>query len=147
MNATKRPLPTRVKLLSWGTNKTSAGPITVNETTSRVFSANQKAIGRERVQVDFEHNTVPDTAEYNRSQEPRPVAGHSNLICIPGEGIFAESISYTTTGQERAGDYEDVSLAPFVDKDGVVVAAHSWSLTHTGAVYGLNFSDAPPKTK
>jgi len=135
-------LPTRVKVLGWGVNETSAGPVIVDETTARVFHANQKAIGRERVAVDFEHNTVPGTTEFERTQEPRPVAGHSSLVCVPGQGIFAEAVTYTADGAKSAANYEDVSLAPFVDKDGRVIAAHSWTLTHAGAAYGLDFKEA-----
>jgi phage I-like protein len=133
----QKPLPTRVKLLGWGRNEGSNGPIIVDDTTAKVFAANQKAIGRERVQIDFEHNTVPGTPEYERTTEPRPVAGHSNLVCISGEGIFAQDIEWTPLGAETALNYEDVSLAPLIDKNGRVVAAHSWSLTHTGAIYEM----------
>lgn len=135
-------LPTRVQLLKWGKNETSSGPVIVDETTARVFSANQKAIGRERVAIDFEHNTVPGSPEFNRTNEPRAVAGHSNLVCIPEQGIFAEAITYTADGQRSALNYEDVSLAPFVDKTGRVIGAHSWTVTHTGAAYGLDFKEA-----
>lgn len=139
-------LPTRVKLLGWGSNRTARGVVIVDDLTASVFSANQKAIGREEVQVDFEHNTVPGTPEYDRTQEPRPVAGHSVLVCVPGEGIFAEAVTYTADGQRSAANYKDVSLAPFVNKEGRVIAAHSWTLTHTGAAYGLDFKEATPAT-
>jgi len=98
-------LPVRVKLLNWGRNETSSGPVLVDDTTAKVFSANQKAIGCERVQVDFEHNAVPGTAEFNRTQEPRPVAGHSTLVCVPGEGSFAEAVTYTADGEKSARNY------------------------------------------
>jgi hypothetical protein len=140
-----KTLPTRVKLLGWGRNETANGPVIVDDMTAKVFSVNQKTIGRERVQVDFEHNTVPGTAEYERSSEPRPVAGHSCLVCVPGEGIFAEQVTYTTSGEVLAQNYEDVSLAPYLDKEGRVIAAHSWSLVHAGAAYGLDFKDVTNK--
>ena len=136
-------LPTRIKLLGWGKNATSEGEVIVDELTARVFSANQKAIGRERVVLDFEHNTVPGTPEYKRTTEPRSVAGHANLVCVPGEGIFAEAITYTGTGKKAAADFEDVSLAPYCDKQNRVIGAHSVALTHTGAAYGVGFAQAP----
>lgn len=139
-----KALPTRVKLLDWGLTETVAGPVIVDLFTAKVFSANQKTIGRERVVVDFEHNTVPGTPEYERTTEPRPVAGHSSLVCLSGDGIFAENIIYTPTGLARGLDYEDVSLAPMLDKENRVVAAHSWALTHAGAVRGATFSSALP---
>lgn len=133
-------LPSKVKLLNWGENKTTVGPVFVDDETARVFSANQRAIGRERVPVDFEHNTVPGTPEYNRSYEPRPIAGHSALVCMAGKGIFAEGITWTDTGLALAANYEDVSLAPMLDKEKRVVAAHSWALTHAGAAPGMTFA-------
>lgn len=142
-DATTGELPTRIKLLGWGKNSTSEGEVIVDELTARVFSANQKAIGRERVVLDFEHNTVPGTPEYKRTTEPRAVAGHANLVCIPNEGIFAEAITYTGTGKKAAADFEDVSLAPYCDKSGRVIGAHSAALTHTGAAYGFGFAQAP----
>ena len=135
-------LPTRLKLLGWGRNETSEGVVIVDEVTARVFSANQKAIGRERVAMDYEHNTVPGTPEYKRTTEPRAVAGHANLVCVPNEGIFAEALTYTGTGKTSSDNYEDLSLAPYLDQEGRVIGAHSFALTHTGATYGINFQQA-----
>ena len=135
-----KQLPARVKLLNWGKNPTSNGDVIVDDMTLMVFSVNQHITGRDRVAVDFEHNTVPGTPEYERTHEPRPVAGHSTLACLDGEGIFAENIVYTPQGESLAANYEDVSLAPLLDKVGRVVAAHSWTLTHAGAAYGMSFT-------
>lgn len=137
-------LPTRFKVLGWGANQTSEGVVIVDEVTAKVFSANQKRIGRERVALDYEHNTVPGTREYERTQEPRAIAGNLNLTCVPGEGIFAEAATYTASGTRSATDFEDVSLAPFLDADNRVVAAHSVALTRTGATYGIHFQPADP---
>ncbi len=141
MASSKQTLPTRVRLLGWGRNESTNGSVIVDDLTAKVFSANQRIIGRERVPVDFEHNTVPGTPEYERSFEPRPVAGHSTLVCIPREGIFAEAITYTADGERSAINYPAVSVAPFVI-DNRVMAAHSWALTHTGAAYGMGFRQA-----
>lgn len=135
-------LPQRVKVLGWGVNETTEGSIIVDELTAKVFSANQKLIGRERVALDFEHNTVPGSVEYNRTNEPRAIAGNCNLVCIPGEGIFGEALTYTATGKTSAPDYEDLSLAPYLDETGRVIAAHSVALTRTGAAHGINFKSA-----
>jgi len=135
-------LPGRVKVLDWGRNDTSEGPVIVDEVTARIFSANQKAIGRERVALDYEHNTVPGTPEYKRTQEPREIGGSLNLVCIAGQGIFGEAITYTASGTQNAGNYEDLSLAPYLDADRRVIAAHSVALTRTGAAYGIHFVDA-----
>jgi hypothetical protein len=135
-------LPVRVKVLDWGRNETSEGPVIVDELTARIFSANQKAIGRERVALDYEHNTVPGTAEYRRTQEPREIGGSLNLVCVPGQGIFGEAITYTASGTQSAGNYEDLSLAPYLDAERRVIAAHSVALTRAGAAYGIHFVDA-----
>lgn len=135
-------LPPRVKLLNWGRNETTEGVVIVDDLTASVFAANQKSIGRERVALDYEHNTVPGTPEFNRTSEPRPVAGHCQLVCVPGQGIFGEAITYTASGQANAANYEDLSLSPYLDAEGRVIAAHSAALTHAGAAYGINFSNA-----
>ena len=136
-------LPTRVKVLGWGRNATSEGVILVDDLTVKVFAANQKAIGREQVAIDFEHNTVPGTPEYLRTAEPRAIGGYTNLVCVTGEGIFGEAVTYTATGQKSAADFADLSLAPYLDKDNRVIGAHSVGLTRTGATYGITFSQAP----
>ena len=135
-------LPTRIKLLGWGVNATSEGPIIVDEHTVRVFSANQKRIGRERVALDFEHNTVPGSAEYERTREPRDISGNLSLIVVPGEGLFGEALTYTSTGEAKSENFEDLSLAPYVDAENRVIGAHSVALTRTGAAYGITFCEA-----
>ena len=135
-------LPTRVKVLGWGRNETSEGVILVDELTAKVFAANQKAIGREQVALDFEHNTLPGTPEYLRTAEPRAIAGYTNLVCVPNEGIYGEALTYTATGKTSAADFADLSLAPYLDKENRVIGAHSVGLTRTGATYGINFAQA-----
>jgi hypothetical protein len=96
------------------------------------------------VALDYEHNTVPGTAEYERTKEPRDIGGTCNLVCVPGVGIFGEAITYTATGTTAANNYEDVSLAPYLDKERRVIAAHSVALTRAGAAYGIHFQPADP---
>jgi hypothetical protein len=135
-------LPSRIKLLNWGRNETSEGTVIVDDVTARVFSANQRKIGRERVALDYEHNTVPGSPEYERTQEPRDIAGNLTLSVVAGEGLYGEALTYTSTGEAKCENYEDLSLAPFVDKDGRVIGAHSVALTRTGAAYGITFQEA-----
>jgi hypothetical protein len=135
-----KALPTRIKLLNWGVNESTEGPVIVDERTLAIFSAMQKKIGRDRAPLDFEHNTVPGTPEYQRTSEPRVIAGMGTPVVIQGEGLFLESLSYTSTGETSARDYEDVSAAPLLNKDRVVVGLHSAALTRTGAVYGAHFA-------
>lgn len=137
---TDKPLPTRIKLLNWGVNPSTEGDVIVDERTVATFAAMQKRIGRERAPLDFEHNTVPGTPEYERTHEPRPIAAMGTPVLIPGEGLFLESLSYTSTGESNARNYEDVSAAPLLNKARVVVGLHSAGLTRTGAVYGAHFA-------
>lgn len=134
-------LPQRIKVLGWGRNETNQGPVIVDETTAKVFSANQKLIGRERVALDYEHNTVPGSPEFERTREPRDIAANLTLTVVPGEGLFGEALTYTSTGEAKSENYEDLSLAPYLDKDNRVIGAHSVALTRAGSAYGINFSE------
>jgi hypothetical protein len=139
-SATDKPLPTRIKLLNWGTNASTEGDVIVDERTLETFAAMQRKIGRERAPLDWEHNTVPGTPEYERTHEPRPIAGMGTPVVIRGDGLYLENLTYTATGQASARDYEDVSAAPLLNAERVVVGLHSAGLTRTGAVYGATFT-------
>ncbi len=133
-------LPKRVKLLSWGVNDSTNGPVIVDEKTAEVFYDKQRKLGRTRVPLDYEHNTVPGTTEYERSQEPRPIAAMATPELVPGDGLYLTDITYTSSGREYAALYEDISAAPYVDTEGRVLALHSAALTRTGAVPDVHFS-------
>ncbi len=135
-----KPLPVRLRLLAWGVNPSTEGPVVVNEQTVAAFAAMQRKIGRERAPLDFEHNTVPGTPEYERTREPRPIAAMGTPVVVPGEGVFLESLAYTATGEASARDYEDISAAPLLNTKREVVGLHSAALTRTGAVYGAHFA-------
>jgi hypothetical protein len=124
--------PSRLKVLSWGVNKTLKGDFIVDEQTVAIFDATQKSQGRARVVLDFEHNTVEGTPEYERSQEPRNVAGFWTPRVVPGEGIFLEEPAWTPSGRTSAHEYEDLSAAPF-HQNGRVIGLHSVALTKAGA--------------
>jgi hypothetical protein len=131
-----KTLPARLKLLNWGTNPTIYGDIVLDDTSAEVFAANQRKIGREEVALDFEHNTVPGTAEYDRSQEPRPIAAMGSPVIVRGDGLYLEQATWTKTGTETADNFKDLSPAVFLDGQRVI-GMHSAALTKTGAVYGL----------
>jgi hypothetical protein len=138
-------LPTRLKVLEWGVNKTLKGDIVVDEETLKVFSANQRAVGRDRVALDFEHNTVPGTEEFNRTQEPRMVAGFWTPKVIRGEGVVLEAPKWVAPEREVLA-YEDISATPFVEPAGNgrsrVIGLHSVGLTRAGAS-DFTFLSAP----
>jgi hypothetical protein len=135
-------LPSRFKLLNWGENDTVNGRIVVDDQTARVFAGNQRKIGRETVVLDYEHNTVPGTAEYERTREPRETAATLTLTVVPGEGLFGENVTYTMSGIANADNFPDLSLAPYCDRSGRVVGAHSVALTRAGAAHGIEFTQA-----
>ena len=139
MAGTAKQLPTRIQLLKWGVNDSTEGPVIVNDLTLSSFADMQRKIGRESAPLDFEHNTVPGTPEYNRTHEPRAIAAMGRPVVVQGEGIFLESLSYKV-GEDIVKNFEDVSAAPLLNKDRVVVGLHSAALTRTGAVYGAHFA-------
>ena len=129
-------LPARLKLLNWGANATIVGEVLLDDQSAAAFAANQRAIGRERIALDFEHNTVEGTAEYQHSQEPRRIAAQGRPEVVPGDGLYLADLTWTETGTAHARDYEDLSPALFL-QDGRVIGIHSAALTRTGAVHGL----------
>jgi hypothetical protein len=107
------------------------------------LAAYQRRVGRERVQIDFEHATVPGTPEYDRTQEPRPVAGFAAVALSPDNAIVLDAIHWTTLGVANAEHFEDVSPVVVHTKDGEVVGIHSAALVRCGAAYGLTLLAAP----
>jgi hypothetical protein len=70
----EKDLPSRLKVLNWGKNKTLDGEIMFDDESAKVFYANQKSIGRTMAPLDFNHNTVPGTRAYDGEKEPRAMA-------------------------------------------------------------------------
>lgn len=131
-------MPKRLRLLKWGVNATTEGDVVVNEATLAGFAAWQRKEGREEVALDFEHNTVEGTPEYARSQEPRPVAAFGKPVVVSGDGLYLENLSWTETGKANFGHYADLSAAPWLDGNRVVVGLHSGALCRAGAAYGIH---------
>jgi phage I-like protein len=134
-----KDLPRRLKLLDWGRNETVKGPVIVSELTARQLPALQAARGFDRIALDYEHNTVAGTPEFERTKEPREVAAYGTPLLIPGEGLFLDAIEYTPSGESNARNYIDLSPAPERASDGTVVFLHSVALVRQGAVEGLSF--------
>lgn len=139
--------PERIKILNWGDNPTRKGTVTVDERSLRVFPVVQQQSGLDVLALDFEHNTVPGSVEYERSQEPRAVAGHLKCEILRGDGVYCDMTDWTPEGDAMWKNYKDLSPAPVtvdIDGDGrnVLVGLHSVALTQHGAVDGLNFLSA-----
>jgi Mu-like prophage I protein len=135
-------LPTRLKLLNWGTNDTVQGPVIVDDSCVEVFSANQRSLGFERVALDFEHNTVPGSPEYERTKEPRDIAAQGAPRIVRGDGLYLEDLTWFNVGKDKAPTYEDLSPAVKWDDSKRLIFMHSTALTRNGAVYGLTFLSA-----
>lgn len=136
------PLPTRVKVLAWGENPNARGKrVFVGEKFLESLSSPTYPFAK--IAIDFEHNTVPGTPEYERTREPRAVAGYGTVEYVRDEGIFLNVTRWTDEGLAHARDYEDLSAAPVCDAAGNVVALQSVALCRTGAVPGIEFVQCP----
>lgn len=136
-----KTLPSEIKVLSYGVTETLDDPIKVNEKTKEVFYLTQKSIGRERVPLDFNHNSVRGSKAYEDDKEPRAIAGYGTPE-LREDGIWLKNITWTPSGEKSAKDYEDLSPAPLLDDDNNVVGLHSVALTPAGAISNLHFYSA-----
>lgn len=132
-------LPRRLKFLDWGNNPSAKGPVTVSAMTAAQVPVNQQKHRWDRIAIDYEHNTLKGTPEYERSQEPRAVAAYGTVVCVPGDGMFLDDIEWTPHGKQFAREYIDLSPAPLQTTDGTVIGMHSVALCRHGAVDGLQF--------
>lgn len=132
-------LPRRLKLLDWGINQTVYGPVIVNETTAALLPMNQKKLGFDTIALDYEHNTVKGTPEFERTREPREIAANGVPLVVPGEGLFFDVLEYTPSGKLNHLNYIDLSPTPKLSDKGEVVFLHSVALCRQGAVEGLHY--------
>ena len=139
-------LPSRLKILNWGVNNTVIGPVNVGATSSALLQSSQDAKGFSEIAIDFEHNTVNGSVEFNRTVEPRAVAGYGTPSIVPDDGIYLENIRWTPEGQRMAMNYSDLSPALLTDTSGAVTFIHSVALCRNGAVEGLTFHSATANT-
>jgi phage I-like protein len=131
-------LPTRVKILNWGNNVNAKGaPVIVNDMLLKSMA--NPAYPFKVVALDFEHNTLPGTAAYAESKEPRDVAGYVALDVVPNDGVYMVIQTWTPLGVDKAHNYLDVSATPVTDKSGNVLGIASVALCRTGAVPGMEF--------
>lgn len=137
-----KQLPSRIKILGWGVNKTLDGVVILDASTAKVFYDNQKSIGRTTVPLDFNHNTVPGTRAYSSDKEPRAVAGYGVPTIYEGDGLYLEFMNWTPSGRKSARDYMDLSPTVVCNADGVVIGLHSCALTPAGQIENLNFYSA-----
>lgn len=136
--------PARLLVAKWGLNESTNGNFRVGEKTAKFLPALQKLLGYDTVKLDFEHNTVPGTAAYKADKEPRNIAADARLSVVPGEGIYAEGITWTPHGVKSVteGLHSDLSPTIKTDDDGEVVFIHSAALCRQGAVTDLRVYSA-----
>lgn len=135
-------LPRRMMILRWGENPNANGK-TVRVGQKLLDALAEPECAFSEVALDFEHNTVPGTPEYQHTAEPRAVAGYGRIVAEEGVGVFLEMERWTPEGEKMAHHYQDLSAAPVCDKAGNVVAIASVALCRTGAVPGITFSPSP----
>ena len=137
------PLPRRIMVLPWGEVPNSNGDrLVVGKRLLEEMAKETYAYGT--VALDFEHNTCPGADEYERTREPRPVAGFGRIVAEEGKGVFLEMERWTPEGLAMAHNYQDVSAVP-VTEDGEpeVVAVVSVAICRNGAVPGAEFRESP----
>lgn len=129
-------LPTRLKLLNWGDNKSTKGNIRVGDKTLAALSANQKLLGFDKIGFDYEHQSVP--GHKNFKPAPREYAAYGVPEVIKDDGLYITDITWTPSGDTNARNYIDLSPAVLSD-GGEVSFIHSCTLCPQGAVEGLQF--------
>jgi phage I-like protein len=141
----KDTLPKTMKILDWGKNDTTTGPVYLTDETVKTFTKWQKQNGRDKdVPVDFDHCTVPESEEYVAGKV-KDIAAYADPVLKPGDGLYLTNLEWTPLGKEKAKNYKDLSPAVKVTDAGVVVGLHSCALTPTGAIFGLTFYSATNK--
>lgn len=139
-------LPRRIMVLPWGEVPNANGDrLVVGKRLLEEMAKETYAYGT--VALDFEHNTCPGADEYERTAEPRPVAGFGRVVAEEGKGVFLEMERWTPEGLAMAHNYQDVSAVPVtVDDSPEVVAVVSVALCRNGAVPGAEFRESTLST-
>jgi hypothetical protein len=133
-------LPTRLKLLNWGRNDTTKGPVLVGDATLRQLGPNQARAGYDHVALDYNHNSLP--GHPNFQPDPREVAAYGAVEVVANDGLYLTGIDYTPSGLAKAANYRDLSPTPLLNQDGEVIFLHSVALCPQGAVKDLSFYSA-----
>jgi phage I-like protein len=118
-------------------------PSYVNATTARELPANQARRKRDRVALDFQHNTVDGSQFYKG--EPAKIAAFASLEIVEGEGIYLSNIEWTPDGKAFAADghYPDLSPAIITNDKGEVMLVYSAGLARQGEIEGITLFSAP----
>ena len=137
-------LPRKLRLLRFGDNPSAFGNFRLTRLSAEILTQNQRDLGFAEIAIDFEHNTAPGTPEYNRTFEPRRVAGFGRPQIHPVYGLELCDVRWTPTGVEalRQGLYPDLSPTVSVTPDNEVTFIHSVALCRNGALHSLGIATA-----
>lgn len=137
-------LPARINVAPWGTHATPKGRVIINETTARELPGNQQRYNLDKVAVDFNHNTVPDSESYRG--EPAKIAAMGTPCVVPGEGIIFDALDWTPDGREYVGNKHYIDLSPTLlfNPQDEAICIHSAAVCRTGAIPGLTFFSTNP---
>ena len=141
------PLPGRLKIFNWGENASTKGTFTVGNKSAERLAANQRALGYERVALEYNHCSVPGSPEYEKLMEngqPPIIFGYGRPHLIAGDGLYLEEMEWTPLGVERARNFEDLSPAAAFDC-GEIDFIHSVALTTNGCLHDVTFFSANNK--
>jgi hypothetical protein len=134
-------LPERIKIFNWGENPSIKGTFHAGEHTLAVLEANQRALGYERVAIDYNHCTVPGAPDHQAGKPPA-VFGYGRPRVVKDDGIYLEDVTWTPLGLEHARNYEDLSPAVAPGASGEIELIHSVALTTNGALQDVTFFSA-----
>ncbi|MGC3991688.1 MAG: phage protease [Chthoniobacteraceae bacterium] len=137
-------LPARLVIGPAGVHETGQGRIIFNATTARELPGNQRRTNFDRVVIDFNHNTVPESPAYRG--EPTPVAGYGDPVVAASGEIALENITWTPEGEQFVGGRHYIDLSPTVQLNarGEAVFLHSAAVCRNGAIPRLSLFHANP---
>lgn len=131
-------LPARIKLFNWGENPIVDGPpILVGERTLSSLSANQAALGFDRIVFDYNHQSLE--GHPNFKPDPREHAAFGGLEVVKDDGVYFSALSWTPSGEQNARNYPDISPTPLLDDNNEVVFVHSVALCTQGKLKSSAF--------
>lgn len=133
-----KELPRRMKFADWGDATGVGGKrIRVNSLSVASIPIQQAKNGWDRISLDYEHNTLKGTPEFERTREPRAIAAHGRVDIVPGDGLYLDDLVWTPHGVTYAREYCDLSPAPLQTADDTIVGVHSVALCRHGVIDGL----------
>lgn len=136
-------LPRELTFMRYGDNPTDRGVFRVTERTVAAIKAQREAGLKDRVVVDFEHNSLPGSPTYK--EPPRDHAGAGLVACSVDKGLGLEDCQWSPAGRRFAPGYPDISPVVKYDKETMeVVGLESAGLVPNGGVIGLSFFSVLP---